>query len=107
MFCNNFRLYENLKMPKKRKRNTKKRAKKAKSFIEVPSRKTSTLEHAIQSIFKSLTNSVNQNYPEYVMLNKRKTFEKLNSKMVYKFKDIRNQGYNFDLIILILTIIRC
>ena len=79
-------------MPKKRKRNTQKRAKKAKSSIQVPNRRTSTLEHAIQSIFKSITNSVNQNFSEFVMLNKRKTFEKLNSQMVDKFKDFKNQG---------------
>ena len=91
----NFRLDKNLKMPKKHKRNTQKRAKKAKSFIEVPSIKASTLEHAIQSIFKSLTSYINQNCPEFATLNKRKTFEKLNSKMVNKFKDLKNKGYIF------------
>ena len=94
-------------MPKKRKRNTQKRAKKAKSFIEVPNRKTSALEHAIQSIFKLVTNSVNQNFPEFVMLNNRKTFEILNSKMVDKFKDFKNQGYIFFLILLIIDILKC
>ena len=80
-------------MPKNRKRNT--RAKEAKSFIKVPNRKTTKLEHARQNIFKSLTNYVNQNCPEFVMLNKKETFEKLNRKVLDKLDDFGNQGYSF------------
>ena len=92
-------------MPKNRKRNT--RAKEAKSFIKVPVRKTTTLEHARQYIFKSLTNYVNQNCPDFVMLNKKNTFEKVNGKMLDKFTDFGNQGYSFYLVPLILNIICC
>ena len=63
--------------------------------MKTTSRKTPTLTHARQNIFKSLTNSVNQNCPKFVMLNKRETFEELNIKVLDKFKDFRNQGYIF------------
>ena len=45
--------------------------------MKVPSRKMTRLKHARQLIFKSLTNSVNQNCNEFKILNKKETFEKL------------------------------
>ena len=85
-------------MPKRRKRNTQKRAGETNSLMKTPSSKTPTLTHARQSLFKSLTKSLNGNSHEFVMLNKRETFEELNKKMLDKFKDFGNQGYNFFII---------
>ena len=82
-------------MPKRRQRNTQKRAGEFNSIKKTISRKIPTLTHAKQNVFKLLTSSVNENSLEFVMLNKRKTFEELNTKMLDKFKDFRNQGYVF------------
>ena len=64
-------------MPKSRKRNKQQRAKDAKSFMKVPSRKSKRLEHARQNVFKSLTNTVNQNCSEFLILNKKENFKNL------------------------------
>ena len=64
-------------MLKSLKRNKQQRAKEAKNCMKVPSKKMTRLDHAKQNKFKSLTNSIIQNCSEFVMLNKRKTFEKL------------------------------
>ena len=82
-------------MPKSLKRNQQERSKEAKSCMEVPSRKIRRLEHAKQNIFKSLTNTVNQNCPEFVKLNKKATFEKLDRKMLGKIEGSENEGFNF------------
>ena len=63
-------------MSKNLKRNTQKRIKEAKSCLKVPSRNIKRLKHARQNIFKSQTNSVNQSCSQFVMLNKKETFEK-------------------------------
>ena len=80
-------------MPKNRKRNTQKRAKEAKSFMEVPSRKITRLEHARRNIFKSLTNPVIQDCPEFVVLNKKAIYEKFERKILEKIKGFGNQGF--------------
>ena len=82
-------------MPKSLKRNQQERSKEAKSCMEVPSRKIRRLEHAKQNIFKSLTNTVNQNCPEFVILNKQETFQKLDRNVIDKIKDFRKQGFYF------------
>ena len=92
-------------MPKNRKRNTQKRAKEAKSFMEVPSRKITRLEHARQNISKLLTNTFKQNCPEFVMLNKKETVEKLSRKMLIKIKDFRKQGFYFYFLLIYLLYI--
>ena len=92
-------------MPKNFERNPQKVAKE--SCIKVPSRKKTRLEHAGHNIFESLTNSVNQNSPEFVMFNKKETFKKLNRKVLDKLDDFGNQGYSFYLVPLILNIICC
>ena len=71
-------------MPKNCKRNTQKRDIDAKSCIKDPSRKITRFEHARQNIFKSLTNAVNKNLSEFILLNKRKTFEKLSRETLGK-----------------------
>ena len=76
-------------MSKNCKRNTQTRDKDAKSCVKVPSRKRIRLKNARQNIFKSLTNSVNQNLPEFVLLNKKETFEKLSQKTLGKIKNFK------------------
>ena len=76
-------------MPENCKINTQKRDKEAKTCMEVPSRKMTRLEHARQNMFKSLTNFVNQNLPEFVLLNKKETFEKLSQKTLGKIKNFK------------------
>ena len=64
----------------------------AESCILVPSRKMTRLEHARQSILKLLTKPVNQNCPEFVMLNKKAIFEKVDGKMLNNIKGFGNKG---------------
>ena len=80
-------------MPKNRKINTQKRGKDAKSCMKVSSRKMRRLEHDKQNTLRSLTEPVNQNYPEFVMSNKKPTFEKIDRLMLDKIKDFGNQGF--------------
>ena len=77
-------------MPKNCKRNTQTRDKDAKSCVKVPSRKMTRLENARQNIFKSLTNSVNQNLPEFVLLNKKEALKNLSRKTLGKIKEFQN-----------------
>ena len=51
------------------------------------------LEHARQKAFKSLTNSVNNNCSEFVILNKQETYKKLNRNELDKIKDFWKQGF--------------
>ena len=80
-------------MPKNWKRNTQTRDKDAKSFMKVPSRKMTRLEHARQKIFKSLTKTVNQNCSEFVILNKQEVFQKFDRNALDKIKNFWNQGF--------------
>ena len=64
-------------MSKNFKRNTQKQAKEAKSCIKVSSRNITRPKHAKQNVLKSLTNAVNQNCSQFVMLNKTETFKNL------------------------------
>ena len=80
-------------MPKNPKRNKQERAKEAKSWMKVPSRKMTRLEHARQKIFKSLTNSVKQNCSEFVFLNKQETYKKLDRNELDKIRDFWKQGF--------------
>ena len=72
-----------------------KMAKEEKSCMKVPSKKMTRLEHARQNIFNSLTNTVNQNYPEFVMMNKKAIFKKFDKKNFEKIKVFGKQGFNF------------
>ena len=80
-------------MPKNPKRKKQERAIEAKSCMKVPSRKMTTLEHARQKIFKSLTNSVKQNCSEFVILNKQETYKKLDRNELDKIKGFWKQGF--------------
>ena len=79
-------------MSKNLERNSQKRAREAKSFIKVPSRKMTRFEHARQNIFKSITVPVNHSCSEFIMSNKKATFEKLDRKMLDKIKDFVTLG---------------
>ena len=63
--------------------------------MKIPSRKKTRLDHARQNILKSLTNSVIQNCSEFVMLNKRESFQNLNKNVLNKIKDFGKQGFYF------------
>ena len=80
-------------MPKSLKRNKQQRAKDVISFMKVPSRKMTRLEHARQNIFKSLTNPDTKICSEFVIFNKQATFEKLDRKSLDKIKDFVNKGF--------------
>ena len=80
-------------MPKSLKRKQQEQSKEAKSCMKVPSRKMTRLEHARQKAFKSLTNSVNNNCSEFVILNKQETYKKLNRNELDKIKDFWKQGF--------------
>ena len=82
-------------MSKDLKRNMLKPAIEAKSCMKVPSKKTTRLKYTGQNIFKLLTNPSNQNCTEFVMLNKKVIFEKLNRKVFDKVKDFGKQGFLF------------
>ena len=79
-------------MPKNLKRNTQKLTKEAKSCMKKPSRMITRLEHSRQNVFKLLTNPVNQSCHEFVMVNKKATFEKLDIKV---FDKVVKKGYLF------------
>ena len=51
------------------------------------------LEHVRQNIFKSLTNSDNKNCSEFVMFNRKATFEKLDRKLLNKIKDFAKKRF--------------
>ena len=82
-------------MTKNLKRKTQKQAKEEKSCMKVPSIKMTRLEHARQITFKSFKNSVNQNCPEFVILNKQEAFQKLDGNVLDKIKDFEKQGFHF------------
>ena len=77
------------------KRYQQQRAKEAKRYMKVPIRKVARLEHVRQNVFKSPTNTVNQNCPEFVILNKQKTFHKLDRNVLDKIKYFRKKGFYF------------
>ena len=70
--------------------------------MKVPNRKMTRLEHARQNVFKSLTNSVNQNCSEFVMLNKQASLKKNGRKMLDKIKDFGKQGFYYFLSFIVL-----
>ena len=87
-------------MSKNLKRNIQKRSEELKSNMEVPNRNMTRLEHARHNVFTSLTNSVKQNCHEFVILNKREIFEKLDRQMLNKIKDFETQGFGCFLMLL-------
>ena len=96
-----------LKMPTSHKRNKQKRAKEAKSCMKVPSRKITRLEHARQNTFKLLTNPVNQNCSEFVILNKQEFLQKIDSYALSKIKNFGKQGICFYFFIILVPFILC
>ena len=81
-------------MSKNFKMNTLKPALEPKSGSKVPSRKAANHEHAAQNVLKSLTTSVNQNCPEFVLLNKKETIKRLDRRMLEKIKEFETQGFS-------------
>ena len=90
-------------MRKKLKRNKQKRAEDAKSFIKLP---MTRLEHTRLNVFKSLTNTDSQNFPEFVMMNKKEFFEQLDRKMLDKIKDFASLGFFYALLFNIISCLR-
>lgn len=70
--------------------------------MKVPNINTKILDHDRQSVLKSLKNPVNQNFPEFVILNKKAAFEKFYGKLLNNLKDFEKQGFFFCLNIIYL-----
>ena len=90
-----FLVFINCKNLKNMKRNTQNKSNEAKSCLEELSKKKTRLEHVRQNMLRLLTNPVNLNCPEFVMLNKKAAFDKLNGIMFDKLKDFGKQGFLF------------
>ena len=76
------------------KRQTQKQAEEAKSCMKVQNRKE--IEYNRHTVFKSQTKPKKNNCKNFVILNKRKTFEKLNRKMFGNIQEFGNQGFIFN-----------
>ena len=74
-------------------RKTQKQAKEAKRCTKVQNEKA--IEHSRQKVFKSETYPENQNCQNFVILNRRKSFEKFGRKMLENIKEFKNQGIKF------------
>ena len=74
-------------------RKTQKQAKEAKRCTKVQNGKA--IEHSRQKVFKSETYPENQNCQNFVILNRRKSFEKFGRKMLENIKEFKNQGITF------------
>ena len=79
--------------------NTQKRAKEANSCSKVPSRKMANFGHAAENVLRLSTSSVNQNCPEFVLLNKKETIRSLDRRMLDKIKEFETQGFSFFLML--------
>ena len=80
-------------MQQKLQQQTQKQAKEAKSCMKVQYGKA--VEHNRQNVFKSHTNPENQTCHNFVISNKRKTFEKLDRKLLENVKEFGNKGLSF------------
>ena len=87
------------------KRYQQRRVNGAKRYKKVPNRKLTRLEHARQNVTKSVTNTVNQNYPKFVIVNKQETFKKLERNALDKVKDFWKQGFYFYYFIILVSFI--
>ena len=90
-----FLVFINCKNLKNMKRNTQNKSNEAKSCLEELSKKKTRLEHVRQNMLRLLTNPVNLNCPEFVTLNKKAAFEKLDGNVFDKLKDFGKQGFLF------------
>ena len=63
------------------------------------------LEHARLNVFKSLINTVNQICPEFVVLNKQETYQKLDRNALDKIKDFGKQGFYFNIFVILVLLI--
>ena len=88
----------NLKMPVNLLQQTEKQAKETKRCMKVRSGKA--VEHARLNVFKSKISPENQICHNFVILSKRKTFEKLGGNMLRNTEKLRNQGFIFVLMCL-------
>ena len=76
-------------MPQNLPQKRQKQAKRAKSYKKIQNGKA--IEHSKRKVFKFETNSENQNFQNFVILNRRKSFEKLGGKMLENIKELDNQ----------------
>ena len=92
-------------MTKSLKRFQQRRVIGAKRYKKAPNRKLTRLEHARQNVIKSVTNTANQNYPKFVIVNKRETFQKLERNALDNVKDFGKQGFYFYYLIVLVSFI--
>ena len=76
-------------MPKSVQQQTQKQAEEAKSCMKVQNGKA--IEQSRQNVLMSHTNPENKTCNKFVILNKRKTFE----KMLENVKEFGNKGFTF------------
>ena len=72
----------------------KKQAEEAKSFMKVQNGKE--VKHTRQNVFKSLTKPKNKNCQNFVVLNKRKNFEKFGGNILESIQEFGNKGFYFN-----------
>ena len=72
---------------------SRKRAIDGKTCIQDPDRKVTKLECVKQNMFKSLVNPENQNIPDFVLLNKKKIFDKIERKIIDDIQVLRIKGF--------------
>ena len=78
-------------MPQNLKQKMQKQAEEAESCMKIQNVKT--IEDYRQNVLKSQTRPKNKNCKNFVLLNKRKTFEKFNEKMFKNIKEFGNKGF--------------
>ena len=86
--------FYSLKMFENFQKISKKRANRGKTCFKVPDRKVTRLECVKQNIFKSLVFSENQKTSEFVLLNKKKTFDNFDYKVVDGILILGKKGYS-------------
>ena len=80
-------------------------AKEAKSFIK--DKNGRTIKHKRQNVFKSHTNPENKTCHNFVILNKRKTFDKYFGKILKNVKEFGHKGFTFYCFYFILMFLFC
>ena len=80
-------------MPRNLQQQTQKQAEEAKSCMKVQNGKA--VENNKENVMKSQGEQENKNWYNFVILSKRKTFEKLGGKMFKNIEQYGNKGFNF------------
>ena len=85
--------FYSLKMSKSFQKISKQRANNGKTCIKKPERNVTRLESVKQNMFKSLVNPENQNIPDFVLLNKKIFFDKIDRKLVNGIQVLGKKGF--------------